>query len=242
MKITFFKDFSNQFIYSFYAFFLFRRSPVESSNEAGHSADWRLPTTMSEHRYQMRRCSNSESGDSKLVSYAEMEKQNQLIWITNEISHLSNLKKLLEQPKTKPERPSKSSPRKTKQSSSKSQKPLPPSHNQNGDIAGEDGELSRQWSSHCNLANCPSPTGISSVRRLKKRNSCTQTAAESSAAYSRTGSEIVSARIHSPNIKLADVSVQTSRIPYPTLTSSVVQVKRSLSYPFYFIIKIAYYF
>lgn len=187
---------------------------MDSSNEAGNSADWRLPATVSERRYELRRCNDSDSADTKLVSYAEMEKRNQLIWITNEISHLSNLKKLLEETKSKPER-SKSSPRKSKQSSSKPQKSLPPTNHprhQNGDVLVEDGQLNRQWSSHCNLANCP-PPGLNAVKRLKKRNSCTQTATEYSAAYSRTGSEIVSARIQSINTKLANAYVQTPRLP-----------------------------
>lgn len=204
-----------------------RRSPPDSSHEAGHSADWRLPTTMSERRYESRRCSNSDSGDTKLVSYAEMEKRNQLIWITNEISHLSNLKKLLEQPKSKPERPSKLSPRKTKPSS-KPLKSLSSHRQQNGDIVDEEAQLSRQWSSHCNLANCSTPSGI--VRRLKKRNSCTQTATDSSAAYSRTGSEIVSARIHSPNTKWSNVCVQTPKPPAPPAPILPSQVRSYLSY------------
>ncbi|XP_031787271.1 ras guanine nucleotide exchange factor R isoform X1 [Nasonia vitripennis] len=191
-----------------------RPSPVDSSNEAGNSADWRLPATASERRYELRHCNESDSADAKLVSYAEMEKQNQLIWITNEISHLSNLKKLLEQTKTKPER-SKSSPRKSKQSISKPQKSLPPTNHprhQNGEVLVEDGQLSRQWSSHCNLANCPPPE-LNAVKRLKKRNSGTQTATEYSAVYSKTSSEIVSARIQSPNKKLANAYAQTPKSP-----------------------------
>lgn len=70
-----------------------RQSTMESSNGTRNSTDWRLPTTLSERQFELRRRSTSESGDSKLVSYAETEKKNQLLWITNEISHLSNLKK-----------------------------------------------------------------------------------------------------------------------------------------------------
>lgn len=70
-----------------------RRTPVESNNNTDNNTDWRLPTTSSERQFELKKCSMSESGDSKLVSYAEMEKRNQLIWITNEISHLCNLKK-----------------------------------------------------------------------------------------------------------------------------------------------------
>lgn len=70
-----------------------RRTPVESNNNTDNNTDWRLPTTSSERRFELKKCSMSESGESKLVNYAEMEKRNQLIWITNEISHLCNLKK-----------------------------------------------------------------------------------------------------------------------------------------------------
>ncbi|XP_011861267.1 PREDICTED: uncharacterized protein LOC105558286 [Vollenhovia emeryi] len=95
-----------------------RRTPVESNNNTDNNTDWRLPTTSSERQFELNKCSMSESGDSKLVNYAEMEKRNQLIWITNEISHLCNLKKLLEQPR-RLERP-KSSPRKSKSANLKS--------------------------------------------------------------------------------------------------------------------------
>lgn len=70
-----------------------RRTPIESNNNTDNNTDWRLPTTSSERRFELKKCSISDSGDSKLVNYAEMEKRNQLIWITNEISHLCNLKK-----------------------------------------------------------------------------------------------------------------------------------------------------
>jgi len=70
-----------------------RRTSVESNNNTDNNTDWRLPTTSSERQFELKKCSMSESGDSKLVNYAEMEKRNQLIWITNEISHLCNLKK-----------------------------------------------------------------------------------------------------------------------------------------------------
>lgn len=201
--------------------FIIRRSPVDSSHDVVNSANWRLPTTMSERRYELRRCSNTDSGDTKLVTYAEMEKRNQLIWITNEISHLSNLKKLLEQPKIKSQRTSKSPTRKSKQSPTKSKKSLPSTVvTQNGDVAGQ---LSRQWSSHCNLANCSTPVGT--VKRMKKRNSCTQTVTDTSAAYSRTGSEIVSAKITSPNTKLTNVCCQTSKpVPVSTSVLPVTQV------------------
>lgn len=69
------------------------RRTLESNNNTDNNTDWRLPTTSSERHFELKKCSMSESGDSKLVNYAEMEKRNQLIWITNEISHLCNLKK-----------------------------------------------------------------------------------------------------------------------------------------------------
>lgn len=70
-----------------------QRNSVASSD--CNSLDWRMPVTMSERRLEMKRCNNLDSGDAKLVNYAEMEKRNQLLWITNEISHLSNLKKFV---------------------------------------------------------------------------------------------------------------------------------------------------
>lgn len=70
-----------------------QRNSVASSD--CNSLDWRMPVTLSERRLEMKRCNNSDSGDAKLVNYAEMEKRNQLLWITNEISHLSNLKKFV---------------------------------------------------------------------------------------------------------------------------------------------------
>lgn len=70
-----------------------RQSTIESSDASRNPPDWRLPTTLSERQFELRRRNTSESGDSRLVSYAETEKKNQLLWITNEISHLSNLKK-----------------------------------------------------------------------------------------------------------------------------------------------------
>ena len=190
---------------------------MESSNEAGnHSADWRLPATLSERRYEMRRCSASDTVDSKIVNYVEMEKQNQLEWITNEISHLCNLKKLLEQPKSKGEKAGKSPSRKPKQSSTSKEPKVGLQQN------GDESNLSKQWSSHCNLANCPTPTGT--VKRLKRRNSSTQTATDSTSAYSRTGSEIISARLTSPS-KLVDASVQVtgSSIETPSLNASRVR-------------------
>lgn len=185
-----------------------RRSPDNSSNQGVNSHDWRLPTTVSERNFELRRCSNSDSGDSKLVSYAEMEKKNQLIWITNEISHLSNLKKLLEQPK-KLER-AKTSPRKTKQTLYK--RPLNVItclHDQNtketrrNSTDSAEHSLNEHWSSHCNLASCHN------IIKQKKRNSFTQTATESSNAHSKTSGVIVT-EYQSQPVKLVNVSLQTS--------------------------------
>jgi hypothetical protein len=183
--------------------------------------------------YELQRHKNSDSNATKLVSYAEMEKRNQLIWITNEISHLSNLKKLLEEPKRKSDKLDKLSSRKVKhqqkQTNSKQQKFITSNYNhrvQNGHIAViDDNILSRQWSSHCNLANCSSLIDTNIIKHLKKRNSCTQTATDHLLAYSKTGSEIVSAKIQNINIKLTNAYVQTLRsLQSPILDSHTSKV------------------
>ncbi|XP_014211925.1 uncharacterized protein LOC106641867 [Copidosoma floridanum] len=192
-----------------------RQSPIESSSEAGNSVNWRLPVTASERKYEIRQrdISTSDSIDSKVVNYVEMEKRNQLIWITNEITHLSNLKKLLEQePKSKTERSSNSSTPKSKPSDLKPLKSLPASRDHYYLQNVNESQLNRNWSSHCNLIKCPLSAMSANVRRLKKRNSCTQTDSDNSFAYSKSSSEIVSARIQSPNTKLTNVCVQTSGI------------------------------
>ncbi|XP_011686867.1 PREDICTED: uncharacterized protein LOC105449373 [Wasmannia auropunctata] len=174
-----------------------RRTPVESNNNTDNNTDWRLPTTSSERQFELKKCSMSESGDSKLVNYAEMEKRNQLIWITNEISHLCNLKKLLEQPR-RLERP-KSSPRKSKSANLKSKQAAILRREQHADAIHrsvsdlQEDSVNEPWSSHCNLAACEA-AGDGMVQRVMKRNSCTQTATTGVAsAYSKTGGEIVSA-------------------------------------------------
>lgn len=170
---------------------------TNSSPDQNHNPDdWRLPTTVSERNFELRRCSNSDSGDSKLVSYAEMEKKNQLIWITNEISHLSNLKKLLEQPK-KLER-GKTSPRKAKNRSF--------IHMEQKGITGS--ELNENWSSHCNLAAIPKE------KYKKTRNSFTQTANEVGESFSKT-SNGVNQKITENPISTKSINIGLQTLPSP---------------------------
>ncbi|XP_046472039.1 uncharacterized protein [Neodiprion pinetum] len=199
-----------------------RQSVMGSSNSSKNSADWRMPTTLSERQFELRRPNTSESGDSKLVSYAETEKKNQLLWITNEISHLSNLKKLLEQPK-KSDRP-RMSPKKIKHAIV-TQKPLAllkcacggNNHDNTQRTASDicDESIKPQWSSHCNLATCQSTVSSSAKNfnyQLKKRNSCTQTGTEPARAHSQTGSEITSPPLkhHNSEVTSVNIHVQTS--------------------------------
>ncbi|XP_033207184.1 uncharacterized protein LOC117166878 isoform X2 [Belonocnema kinseyi] len=192
-----------------------RRSPEDSSNQRVND-DWRLPTTVSERQFELRRCSNSDSGDSKLVSYAEMEKKNQLIWITNEISHLSNLKKLLEQPK-KLDRP-KQSPRKS-QPVYKRPLTVPtcmPDTSPNPDSTPTPDVTENSWSSHCNLASChnivnSTATNLKQMKQVKKRNSFTQTSTETADAHSKTGGVIVSSKDQN-HVQLANAYVQTLQV------------------------------
>ncbi|XP_018392527.1 PREDICTED: uncharacterized protein LOC108771679 [Cyphomyrmex costatus] len=190
-----------------------RRTPVESNNNTDNNTDWRLPTTSSERQFELKKCSMSESGDSKLVNYAEMEKRNQLIWITNEISHLCNLKKLLEQPR-RLERP-KSSPRKSKSANLKSKQTAILRREQHADAMQRnvsdlrEDSVNEPWSSHCNLAACEA-AGDNMVQKIMKRNSCTQTAIGVTSAYSKTGGEIVSTgRTRRSATKHLTVGVQT---------------------------------
>ncbi|XP_011166007.2 uncharacterized protein LOC105200245 [Solenopsis invicta] len=185
-----------------------RRTPVESNNNTDNNTDWRLPTTSSERQFELKKCSMSESRDSKLVNYAEMEKRNQLIWITNEISHLCNLKKLLEQPR-RLERP-KSSPRK-----SKSKQTVVLRREQHTDALNrsvsdlQEDSINEPWSSHCNLAVCEA-AGDTIIQRVMKRNSCTQTATGVANVYSKTGGEIISAtKTRRSATKHVAVGVQT---------------------------------
>ncbi|KZC08590.1 PREDICTED: uncharacterized protein LOC107186765 [Dufourea novaeangliae] len=211
-----------------------RPKNVRSSNTE-EQVDWRLLTTMSERQFEMKKCGNSDSGDSKLVSYAEMEKRNQLIWITNEISHLSNLKKLLEEPR-RVER-SRMSPRKSRSTNVKSM-PIPSIDRVHGCVREDDylrrtesdgqaNSLDEPWSSHCNLAACQPPNRINSViQRIRKRNSCAQTATNVTSAHSKTGGEIVSAsNIHHSTMKLVNTGVQTEpqeASTIPTLIQSEI--------------------
>ncbi|XP_072766845.1 uncharacterized protein [Anoplolepis gracilipes] len=191
-----------------------RRTLVESNNNTDNNTDWRLPTTSSERHFELKKCSMSESGDSKLVNYAEMEKKNQLIWITNEISHLSNLKKLLEQPR-RLER-SKSSPRKSKSANFKSkqaaifkrEQPADAVHGSISDLRED--SMNEPWSSHCNLATREAASDTV-IQRIMKRNSSTQTATNLASAHSKTGGEIVSAsrRTQRSVTKRIAVGVQT---------------------------------
>ncbi|XP_032665677.1 uncharacterized protein LOC116841628 isoform X2 [Odontomachus brunneus] len=214
-----------------------RRTPIESNNNTDNNTDWRLPTTSSERQFELKKCSVSESGDSKLVNYAEMEKRNQLIWITNEISHLCNLKKLLEQPR-RLER-SKSSPRKTKSANFKSKQTTALTcrreqsagtmHRNTSDL--HDDSVNEPWSSHCNLATCEAASD-SVAQRIMKRNSCTQTTSSVSNAYSKTGGEIVSAcRTRNSTVKRVAVGVQTlSREVFLTPTTSMQSDVRDTKY------------
>ncbi|XP_053977681.1 uncharacterized protein LOC128875810 [Hylaeus volcanicus] len=202
-----------------------RTGNVASSNSAEQQVDWRLLTTLSERQFELKRYSNSDSGDSKLVSYAEMEKRNQLIWITNEISHLSNLKKLLEEPR-RLEKPARMSPKKSKSTNFRS-KSVASNARVHGSIKKDDylrtnesdtveNSVEEPWSSHCNIATCQSRGRPNSViRRVKKRNSCAQTATNDIDAHSKTGGEIMSASItQNSTIKLVNTGVQT--IPWET--------------------------
>ncbi|KAL6263500.1 hypothetical protein P5V15_006291 [Pogonomyrmex californicus] len=207
-----------------------RRTPIESNNNTDNNTDWRLPTTSSERQFELKKCSMSESGDSKLVNYAEMEKRNQLIWITNEISHLCNLKKLLEQPR-RLERP-KSSPRKSKSVNLKSKQTMILRREQHADSIHrsvsehlQEDSVNEPWSSHCNLAACETAGDI--VQRIMKRNSSTQTATSVANVYSKTGGEIVSAgKTRKSATKHVAVGVQTlSRETFSTIESDVYDTR-----------------
>uniref|UniRef100_A0A0C9RR66 ALMS motif domain-containing protein n=1 Tax=Fopius arisanus TaxID=64838 RepID=A0A0C9RR66_9HYME len=115
--------------------------------------DWRLPTTMSERRFELERCNYRAGATTRLIDYVEMEKKNQLVWISNEIDHLSNLKKLLEEPKRY----------------SRSCKGSRKSGNEEKIDSDEYSErINDEWSSHGNLAD-RMEVGT------RKKNSCTQT-------------------------------------------------------------------
>ncbi|XP_017758161.1 PREDICTED: uncharacterized protein LOC108549329 [Eufriesea mexicana] len=201
-----------------------RRGVIRSSNTEEHD-DWRMLTTFSERQFELKKNGSSVSADSKLVSYAEMEKRNQLIWITNEISHLRNLKKLLEEPR-RPERP-RTSPKKSRPGNFK-RKPMGPlsrvhelcnnDYLQRNESEAQMNSIEEPWSSHCNLATCQvSSRSNSIVQRIKKRNSCAQTATNITGALSKTGGEIVSAsNLRNSSSKLVSTGVQT--IPQETYT------------------------
>lgn len=65
------------------------QSTINSNNNEN---DWESPF-QTERDYEGKENSETESERAKLINYAEMEKRNQLVWITNEISHLLNLKR-----------------------------------------------------------------------------------------------------------------------------------------------------
>lgn len=58
---------------------------------------WRENKTRSEHLLDQKNENSSLENKDHLVSFAKKERQHQLYWINNEISHLSKLKELLEQ-------------------------------------------------------------------------------------------------------------------------------------------------
>lgn len=206
---------------------------VRSSNSAEEEQiDWRLLTTLSERQFELKKCSNSDSGDSKLVSYAEMEKRNQLIWITNEISHLSNLKKLLEEPRRldRPARKPKSTtfrPKTVPDSQVRGFRTKEEDYLRRNESDARTNSLEEPWSSHCNLATCQ-PDGRANVmiQRVKKRNSCAQTATNVTGAHSKTGGEIVSAsNTQNSTTKLISTGVQTvprEASAIPTLIQSEI--------------------
>ncbi|KAK2575939.1 hypothetical protein KPH14_007301 [Odynerus spinipes] len=207
-----------------------RNTPTTSSKNSENNTDWRFPTTLSERQFELKRCRSSNPGDLRLVNYAEMEKQNQLVWITNEISHLCNLKKLLEQPR-RLER-SKNSPRKSKSASFKTKPVHVTTHMQgavDSDFTYRDASNSKgnsigeQWSSHCNLATCLSTDNgcINDIQRTKKRNSSSQTATETIHAHSKTGGEIVTTSKAQNTIKLINRGVQTLSQEISTISSCI---------------------
>ncbi|CAL1686310.1 unnamed protein product [Lasius platythorax] len=204
-----------------------RRTLVESNNNTDNNTDWRLPTTSSERHFELKKCSMSESGDSKLVNYAEMEKRNQLIWITNEISHLCNLKKLLEQPR-RLERP-KSSPRKSKSANLKSKQTAILRQEQHADtVHGSMSDLredsvNEPWSSHCNLATREAAGDTLGVQRIMKRNSCTQTATSLASAHSKTGGEIVSASRNPPRSATKRIAVGVQTLPREMSSTPIIE-------------------
>ncbi|XP_015111144.1 uncharacterized protein LOC107037225 [Diachasma alloeum] len=127
---------------------------TERTRGGDDKMDWRLPTTMSERRFELERCNYRAGATTRLIDYVEMEKKNQLVWISNEINHLSNLKKLLEEPKRY--KGSKSSPRKGG------------NEGKNDSDQNYSGRINDEWSSHGNLAERREKTS-------RKKNSCTQT-------------------------------------------------------------------
>ncbi|XP_046818099.1 uncharacterized protein LOC124423803 isoform X2 [Vespa crabro] len=208
-----------------------RKTSTISSKSTENNTNWRFPTTLSERQFELKRCRNSNTGDLRLVSYAEMEKRNQIVWITNEINHLCNLKKLLEQPR-RLER-SKSSPRKSKSASSKTKPVHIMTHMEEKSVDTDfvyrnasnsrKNSIEEQWSSHCNLATCHSTDTdyTNNIQRTKKRNSSSQTATEAVDAHSKTGGEIITTSKARNTIKLVNIGVQTLHEEVSTITSCI---------------------
>lgn len=71
---------------------------TSSSKNSDKPQDWRTQKTQSERLFEEHKLALSESGDH-VVSFAKKERENQIVWIDNEISHLSKLKRLLEKEK-----------------------------------------------------------------------------------------------------------------------------------------------
>lgn len=75
--------------------------PISNSTtltSSSKNSDWRTEKTQSEKLLEQQKLALSESGDH-VVSFAKKERENQILWIDNEISHLSKLKRLLEKEK-----------------------------------------------------------------------------------------------------------------------------------------------
>ncbi|KAK0162454.1 hypothetical protein PV327_006229 [Microctonus hyperodae] len=145
----------------------------QRKQQKNEKIDWRLPTTISERRFDYNRSTSRLGTATRLIDYVEMEKKNQLVWINNEINHLSNLKKLLEEPKNYGlDNNKKGSPRKTNINCDKRS-------NNSTSTSIDSQTINKHWSSHGNIAERFDKTSANflAIKSLPKRNSCTQTAA-----------------------------------------------------------------
>ncbi|XP_044013128.1 uncharacterized protein LOC122855657 [Aphidius gifuensis] len=164
--------------------------------------DWRLPVTMSERQFELERSSYRAGVSSKLIDYVQMEKKNQLVWINNEINHLSCLKKLLEEPKRyTPDSPLLFDDKKNL------------SDDNSIDYLRKR-ELSKQWSSHGNLAvrqdkdvskkittksqNCHVQTKITSSDDIESNNHHSRKSTSVSSIYEPTFVDASSTPVWSP--------------------------------------------